>query len=104
MVNVGDILWLFLGVHILLWKHFDEIFKKQIFPISQSYMGIIIETPAFIPYYSGYKNLKYLADINRKIGKDEIVSSIINVGLDPDLKRSVRKYKVTLYYTNKLFV
>ena len=30
--------------------------------------GIIIETPGFIPYYSGYKNLKLLSDLNIKIG------------------------------------
>lgn len=28
--------------------------------------GIIIETPGFIPYYSGYKNLKLLADLRKK--------------------------------------
>ena len=32
-------------------------------------MGIIIETPGFIPYYSGYKNLKLLAGLTGKIGK-----------------------------------
>ena len=55
-------------------------------------MGIIIETPGFIPYYSGYKNLKLLAWLNNKIGKDEIRNSMKQVGLDPDLKRHVRKY------------
>lgn len=34
-----------------------------------------IGTPGFIPYYSGYKNLKLLAGLNNKIGKDEIKSS-----------------------------
>ena len=57
-------------------------------------MGIIIETPGFIPYYSGYKNLKLLAGLNNKIGKDEIKSSMKQVGLDPDLKRHVRKYSL----------
>ena len=33
-------------------------------------VGIIIETPGFIPYYSGYKNLKLLADLNKKINSD----------------------------------
>ena len=33
-------------------------------------MGIIIETPGFIPYYSGYKNLKLIAGLNNKIKKD----------------------------------
>ena len=57
-------------------------------------MGIIIETPGFIPYYSGYKNLKLLAGLNNKIGKDEIRNSMKQVGLDPDLKRHVRKYSL----------
>ncbi|NLD47847.1 MAG: ATP-binding cassette domain-containing protein, partial [Clostridiaceae bacterium] len=55
-------------------------------------MGIIIETPGFIPYYSGYKNLKILAGLNNKIGKEEIYKTIERVGLDPKLKRHVRKY------------
>ena len=57
-------------------------------------MGIIIETPGFIPYYSGYRNLKLLADLNKKIGKDEIRNTMKKVGLDPDLKRHVRKYSL----------
>ena len=57
-------------------------------------MGIIIETPGFIPYYSGYKNLKLLAGLNNKIGKDEIRDSMKKVGLDPDLKRHVKKYSL----------
>lgn len=56
--------------------------------------GIIIETPGFIPYYSGYKNLKLLSDLNKKIGKDEIRTTMQKVGLDPDLKRHVRKYSL----------
>lgn len=57
-------------------------------------MGIIIETPGFIPYYSGYKNLKLLAGLNNRIGKDEIRNSMEQVGLDPDLQRHVRKYSL----------
>lgn len=56
--------------------------------------GIIIETPGFIPYYSGYRNLKMLADLNRKIGKAEIEDAMKKVGLDPALKRHVRKYSL----------
>ena len=55
---------------------------------------MIIETPGFIPYYSGYKNLKLLADLNHRIGRVEIRQSIRQVGLDPDLKRPVRKYSL----------
>jgi len=57
-------------------------------------IGIIIETPGFIPYYSGYKNLKLLADLNRKIGAAEIKNAMVQVGLDPDLKRHVKKYSL----------
>jgi ABC-2 type transport system ATP-binding protein len=56
--------------------------------------GIIIETPGFIPYYSGYKNLKLLADLNKKINSDKIKESMRQVGLDPNLKRHVKKYSL----------
>lgn len=56
--------------------------------------GIIIETPGFIPYYSGYKNLKLLADLRKKITADDIRNTMITVGLDPELKRHVRKYSL----------
>lgn len=57
-------------------------------------VGIIIETPGFIPYYSGYRNLKLLADLNRKIGREQIKASMRRVGLDPKLRRHVRKYSL----------
>lgn len=57
-------------------------------------IGIIIETPGFIPYYSGYKNLKLLADLNRRINSTQIKETMRQVGLDPDLKRHVRKYSL----------
>lgn len=56
--------------------------------------GIIIETPGFIPYYSGYKNLKLLADLRKKITADDIRNTMKTVGLDPNLKRHVRKYSL----------
>ena len=56
--------------------------------------GIIIETPGFIPYYSGYKNLKLLADLRGKISRDDIRRAMNQVGLDPNLKRHVRKYSL----------
>lgn len=57
-------------------------------------VGIIIETPGFIPYYSGYKNLKLLADLRGKITKETIRVTMEKVGLDPNLKRHVRKYSL----------
>ena len=46
-------------------------------------MGIIIETPGFIPYYSGYKNLKLLAGLNHRIGKEQVRESMRMVGPRP---------------------
>lgn len=56
--------------------------------------GIIIETPGFVPYYSGLKNLKLLAALKGRISADEIKNAMRRVGLDPDLKRHVRKYSL----------
>lgn len=57
-------------------------------------IGFIIETPGFIPYYSGFKNLYLLAGLRNKIGKKEIVDAMTAVGLDYRLKRSVKKYSL----------
>lgn len=56
--------------------------------------GVIIETPGFVPFYSGYRNLKILAGLNHKIGKEEIEEAMRTVGLDPKLKRHVKKYSL----------
>ncbi|MBQ4069178.1 MAG: ATP-binding cassette domain-containing protein [Lachnospiraceae bacterium] len=68
-----------------------KIGKEVDFPNN---IGIIIETPGFIPYYSGKKNLEILAGLKKKIGKKEIEDTIRLVGLDPKLKKSVRKYSL----------
>ena len=56
-------------------------------------MGIIIETPGFIPYYSGYKNLKLLAGLKNNIGKEQVRESMKQVGLE--YERMNRKKKCT---------
>ena len=68
-----------------------QIGKDCDFPDS---VGIIIETPGFIPYYSGYKNLKLLADLKKKINGTQVKTAMHQVGLDPDLKRHVKKYSL----------
>lgn len=57
-------------------------------------IGIIIETPGFLPNYSAYSNLKFLADINNKADKAAICEAIKNVGLDPKCKKHVGKYSL----------
>lgn len=57
-------------------------------------IGVIIETPGFLPNFSGYKNLMQLARIRRKIGKNEIRAAMERVGLNPDDKKHVGKYSL----------
>jgi ABC-2 type transport system ATP-binding protein len=59
-----------------------------------SNMGILIENPGFLSNYSGYRNLKFLADIERKIGKKEIREYMKLVGLDPDNRKPVKHYSL----------
>ncbi len=68
-----------------------QIGKEQDF-ISDA--GIIIETPGFIPYYSGIKNLRLLASVQNKITELQIKETMKKVGLNPDMKRAVRKYSL----------
>lgn len=57
-------------------------------------LGVIIETPGFMPGLSGYKNLKILSSLKGRIGKDEIRDTMRRVGLNPDLKKTVAKYSL----------
>lgn len=57
-------------------------------------LGIIIETPGFLPNLTGVKNLEILASLNKKIGLEEITASIRRVGLDPHMKKPVYKYSL----------
>ena len=57
-------------------------------------LGFIIETPGFLLNYSGYKNLKYLASIRKKIDSNEIKDSMSLVGLDFADKKHVGKYSL----------
>ncbi len=57
-------------------------------------IGVIIETPGFLPNFSAFNNLMQLAKINRKIGKNEVRKAIQKVGLNPDDKKHVGKYSL----------
>lgn len=56
--------------------------------------GIIIETPSFVPHYSGLKNLMELASLQRKIGKREVEEVLRKVGLFEARNKMVRKYSL----------
>lgn len=57
-------------------------------------MGLIIESPGFLPNISGFKNLKLLADLKGKIKDKDIYEAISKVGLDPKSKKHVGKYSL----------
>ncbi|MGE8057067.1 ATP-binding cassette domain-containing protein [Bacillus mycoides] len=57
-------------------------------------VGVIIEYPGFLPNFTGYKNLKMIAEINGKIGENEIKNMLSAVGLNPDDKRKFKNYSL----------
>lgn len=56
--------------------------------------GIIIESTGFLPNYSAFKNLKFLTMIKDNIGDEQIKSTLISVGLDPESKKVVGKFSL----------
>ncbi|WP_062106739.1 ABC transporter ATP-binding protein [Bacillus niameyensis] len=74
-----------------IYVQYKQVGKEIDFPKN---MGIIIETPGFLPNYSGLKNLQILASLNKKIDRQAIAKTIRRVGLDPTLKKPVSKYSL----------
>lgn len=77
-------------------RGYVEVWGKRIgkdvdFPPS---LGMIIENPGFLPHLSGYTNLKRLADLQKKIGREEVMEAMIRVGLDPLSKKRVGQYSL----------
>lgn len=57
-------------------------------------MGVFINSPGFIGIYNGLQNLKFLAEIQCKIGDTQIRQAMSKVGLDPDNKTKVDNYSL----------
>ncbi len=57
-------------------------------------IGLIIESPGFLPNFSGFSNLWQLAKIRGKISKEDVRRVIEKVGLNPDEKKHVGKYSL----------
>lgn len=56
--------------------------------------GFIIENPGFLPFYTGYENLKFLYGIRNKQDTQRIREILEIVGLDPDSKKKTGKYSM----------
>lgn len=65
--------------------------KDFTFPPS---IGILIENPSFISNYTGFENLKTLASIRERIDDNKIRQTLTEVGLEPDDKRTFKKYSL----------
>lgn len=74
-----------------VFVHGEKLGKGRDFPEN---MGTFINSPGFIGIYSGFKNLKFLADIRGKIGTEEIEDAMLKVGLDPSNKTKVDDYSL----------
>ncbi len=74
-----------------IWVQGKQIGKDIDFPKS---VGMIIENPGFLPHLSGYANLKRLADIQKKIGPEEIKEAMAKTGLDPFSKKKAGQYSL----------
>lgn len=57
-------------------------------------LGIILENVSLYSNMTGFENLKYLADIRGEINNKEIRVALKRVGLDPDDRRTYRKYSL----------
>lgn len=70
---------------------YKQVGKDMDFPED---LGLIIETPGFLPNLTGMKNLSILASLRRKVNDAAIAQVIRRVGLDPTLKKPVGKYSL----------
>lgn len=69
-----------------------KILHKDIsFPQS---IGVLIENPSFLNNFTGFRNLKMLADIQCGVSDNEIRKLLSDVGLEPDDKRTYKKYSL----------
>lgn len=74
-----------------VWVDDRQIGKDVDFPES---VGMIIESPGFLPRLSGLANLKRLAALKRLITEEDVRKAIKAVGLDPESKKKVGQYSL----------
>lgn len=77
------------GGHVIIDG--SEIGKDQDFPDS---IGFIIENPSFLNTYTGFENLKLIAELKRIADDKAICDALERVGLDPKDKRKFKKYSL----------
>ena len=68
-----------------------DIYKKKTFPPN---FGALIENPGFLPGKSAYENLVFLASLQKKINRDDIISTLERLGLKHALHTRVRNFSL----------
>lgn len=74
-----------------VWIDGKQLGKEIDFPES---MGMMLEGPAFLPNYTGLKNLQLLAALKGKITDEDICQTLTAVGLEPKDRRTYKKYSL----------
>ncbi len=57
-------------------------------------IGVLIEMPAFLPEFTGKKNLQLLAMLQEGVSNEDIDIAMRSVGLNPEDKRHYKKYSL----------
>ncbi|MCI8339745.1 MAG: ATP-binding cassette domain-containing protein [Lachnospiraceae bacterium] len=57
-------------------------------------IGVLIEMPAFLPEFTGKKNLQLLAMLQEGVSNEDIDVAMRSVGLNPEDKRHYKKYSL----------
>lgn len=65
--------------------------KRGTFP---DQVGVIIETPGFLPHLSGWENLMLLAQIRRRIVRSRVEETLDRLGLHAAQHKPVRHYSL----------
>lgn len=68
-----------------------QLWRDLSFPES---IGMLLETPSFLPHLTGFDNLALLAAICGVITQEDIARILREVGLDPEDRRKYRKYSL----------
>ena len=69
----------------------ERLGKDISFPRS---ISALVESPAFLDNFTGYKNLEMIASLKEVATKEDIENALREVGLDPHDTRTYRKYSL----------
>lgn len=69
----------------------ERVGKDVDFPTG---IGLLIESPGFLPNYSGLFNLELLAAINTKLSRNDLIAILATVGLEAAKNKKVSAYSL----------